>query len=99
MAQSQDQMQDTELGKLVAKATDRSKPIVEQHANQIILGVAAVLAAIAIVIWILRSSDGPATAGWSEAINAESAEQWTEIAEQYGDQPVGTRARLIASEI
>jgi hypothetical protein len=70
----------------------------QQHANQILIGLTVVLLVAAGAIFWMRSTGATATSGWSAMVSANSAEAFQNVADRYRGTAVADWARLRAAE-
>jgi hypothetical protein len=88
------ELAENDLGKIIARWRDQLEP----HANKILIGFLVVAVLVVGAIVALRSTTASSSAGVTELSQAEAAEDFETVADDFEGTTAGTWARLRAGE-
>jgi hypothetical protein len=95
MNQHRRDLNTNELDKLAQKAA----PFLEKHGNSVLYGACAIVVALAIGYYFVRTSASADAAAWNAYLAAETPEEYGEVAEKYAGRSVADWARLNEAEM
>lgn len=88
------QLQTNELG----TAAEKLREFVEEHGQNILIGIVAVAVVAGGLLWWISSSRTESQRGWAEIMAAQSAEDYAAAADKFAGTEVGAWARLKQAE-
>lgn len=95
MNQHRRELNTNELEKLANKVT----PFFEKYGSLLIYGACALLIAVSVAIFFLRTSSRSSEAGWRAYLQASTPEEYGKVADKYRDSDIGHLARANEAEM